>query len=129
MSVNESIFIGEDIQNFSPGTTKPYGGAFKVSRDLSDLFPNKVINFPISEQAIIGFGIGSALDQRISICEIMFGDFMTLCVDQVIQQASKIPSMFGTDIYLTSYNTNSNGRKKRLWTYAFSIFRTTFSLS
>lgn len=100
LSVNESIFIGEDIQNFSPGTTKPYGGAFKVSRDLSDLFPNKVINFPISEQAIIGFGIGSALDQRISICEIMFGDFMTLCVDQVIQQASKIPSMFGTDIYL-----------------------------
>lgn len=100
LSGDDTVFIGEDIRNFSPGTTKAYGGAFKVSRDLSDHYSERVINFPISEQAIVGFGIGSALDKRKAICEIMFGDFMTLCVDQILQQASKIPSMFGKEIDL-----------------------------
>lgn len=96
----ESVMIGEDIKNLSSNTGKPYGGAFKVSSDLSDLFPNNVLNSPISEQAIIGFGIGVSLNGFRSISEIMFGDFMTLGVDQIFQQASKIPSMFGQKIDL-----------------------------
>ncbi len=95
-----SVMIGEDIMNFSPNTGKPYGGAFKVTNDLSDLFNNRVLNSPISEQAIIGFGIGVALNGYRSVVEIMFGDFMTLCIDQLLQQASKIPSMFGQKIEL-----------------------------
>jgi 2-oxoisovalerate dehydrogenase E1 component len=95
-----SVMIGEDIMNLSPNTGKPYGGAFKVTNDLSDLFTNRVLNSPISEQAIIGFGIGAALNGYRSIVEIMFGDFMTLCLDQLLQQASKIPSMFGKKIDL-----------------------------
>lgn len=100
ISKTDSVFIGEDIQYKSPNTEKPYGGAFKVSGDLSELFPERVINSPISEQAIIGFGIGAALNGYRSIVEIMFGDFMTLGVDQIYQQASKIPSMFGQAINL-----------------------------
>ena len=100
LSSSESVFIGEDILYKSSNTEKPYGGAFKVSDDLSNLFPDRVINSPISEQAIIGFGIGAALNGYRAIVEIMFGDFMTLGLDQLYQQASKIPSMFGQDIDL-----------------------------
>jgi 2-oxoisovalerate dehydrogenase E1 component len=100
LSKSDSVFIGEDIKNVSKHTEKPYGGAFKVSYDLSDLFPDKIINAPISEQAIVGFGIGAALNGYRAIVEIMFGDFLTLCVDQIIQQASKIPSMFSQHVQL-----------------------------
>lgn len=100
LSSSDSVFIGEDILYKSLNTEKPYGGAFKVSDDLSDLFPERVINSPISEQAIIGFGIGAALNGYRAIVEIMFGDFMTLGLDQLYQQASKIPSMFGQNINL-----------------------------
>lgn len=100
LSKGNSVFIGEDIKYKSKYTDKPYGGAFKVSGDLSELFPDQVINSPISEQAIIGFGIGVALNGYKSIVEIMFGDFLTLGFDQILQQASKIPSMFGESIAL-----------------------------
>ena len=95
---NNSLLIGEDIQNKSEFTEKEYGGAFKVTQDLSDLFPNKVFNSPISEAAIIGFGIGASLNNFKSIVEIMFGDFLTLGFDQILQQASKIPEMYGQNV-------------------------------
>jgi len=97
---SNTLFIGEDIKYMSEFTEKPYGGAFKVSNDLSNLFPNRVLNSPISEQAIIGFGIGAALNGYRTIVEIMFGDFITLGIDQILQQASKIPSMFSQNIEL-----------------------------
>lgn len=97
-NIDNSLLIGEDIQNKSEFTEKNYGGAFKVTQDLSDLFPNKVFNSPISEAAIIGFGIGSSLNNFRSIVEIMFGDFLTLGFDQILQQASKIPEMYGKNL-------------------------------
>jgi 2-oxoisovalerate dehydrogenase E1 component len=100
LSDNQTIFIGEDIKNTTKNTERPYGGAFKVSNDLSDLFPDKVLNSPISEAAMIGFGIGAALNGHRSIVEIMFGDFLTLGFDQILQQASKIPAMYGKSIDL-----------------------------
>ena len=95
---DKSILIGEDIENKNKFTDKEYGGAFKVTQDLSDLFPNKVINTPISESAIIGLGIGLSLNKVYSIVEIMFGDFLTLGFDQILQQASKIPEMYGQEV-------------------------------
>lgn len=94
----KAILIGEDIIDSTTETPIQYGGAFKVTRGLSKKFPSLVKNTSISEAGIIGFGIGSALCGNPSIVEIMFGDFMTLCVDQLIQQASKIPSMYGKKI-------------------------------
>jgi 2-oxoisovalerate dehydrogenase E1 component len=94
------LLIGEDIQDTTPHTDKNYGGAFKVTQDLSTLFPEKVHNTPISEAGIIGFGTGAALNGVRSITEIMFGDFLTLGFDQLLQQASKIPEMFGRDVSL-----------------------------
>jgi len=69
-------------------------------RDLSNKYPNQVKNTPISEQAITGISIGLAINGHISILEIMFGDFTTLIVDQIYQQASKLPSIYGKKINL-----------------------------
>ena len=94
----KAILIGEDIIDSTPEAPIQYGGAFKVTKGLSKNFPSLVKNTSISEAGIIGFGIGCSLNGKPSIVEIMFGDFMTLCVDQLIQQASKIPTMYGKEI-------------------------------
>lgn len=79
-----SILIGEDIENNNIYNPKEYGGAFKVTRDLSNKYPQRVLNTPISEQAITGICIGMALRGNVSIVEIMFGDFTTLTFDQIL---------------------------------------------
>jgi len=94
------LFIGEDIETLPPGMGSPYGGAFGVARGLSVRFPSQVKNTPISEQAITGATIGRALAGKPTIAEFMFSDFATLAVDQIRQQASKIPSMYGVNINL-----------------------------
>ena len=89
MEINENIiFIGEDIEF-------PYGGAFKVSKDLSDRFKDRVYNMPDSEQAIVGFGNGMSLGGKLPICEIMFGDFLGLIFDQWLNHAAKFQKMYG----------------------------------
>lgn len=88
-----TILLGEDIEYLTPYTEKPYGGAFKVSGNLSELFSN-VKNTPISEAAIIGLGTGLALKKMTPIVEIMFGDFMTLTFDQIYNHACKFHTMF-----------------------------------
>ncbi|MBW1769902.1 MAG: alpha-ketoacid dehydrogenase subunit beta [Deltaproteobacteria bacterium] len=81
------VLLGQDIAD-------PYGGAFKVTRGLSTDFPGRVINTPISEASITGLASGMALQGLHPILEIMFGDFLTLCADQVINHASKFCSMY-----------------------------------
>ena len=76
------ICLGEDIAD-------PYGGAFKVTKDLSMLFPEKIINTPVSEAGIIGVGIGLSMMGFKPIIEIMFGDFLLLGTDQIINHLSK----------------------------------------
>ena len=83
--------IGEDIED-------PYGGAFKISKGLSTEFPGRVRNTPISEAAIAGFGNGLALAGLRPIVEIMFGDFITLAADQLINQASKFAYMYAGQV-------------------------------
>ena len=94
----EAIIIGEDIESKSRGTESIYGGAFGVTSEVSKLYFDRVINFPISEQGILGFAIGRSLMGKPTICEIMFADFSTLIVDQIRQHASKIVSMYGVRV-------------------------------
>ena len=82
-----TVLIGEDIVD-------PYGGAFKVTKGLSSKFPDRVISTPISESAIIGLSTGLAIRGYQPVTEIMFGDFLTLCADQIINSATKFFSMF-----------------------------------
>ena len=89
---NNSIMIGEDIEYVTPYTAKPYGGAFKVSNDLSEHF-NNIKNTPISEAAITGVGTGLSIGGMLPIVEIMFGDFLTLAFDQIYNHACKFSRM------------------------------------
>lgn len=90
-----AVLIGEDIETRPPGMERSYGGAFGVSLGLSEAYPGAVRNFPIAEAGIAGVAIGRALAGYPTIAEIMFGDFSTLIVDQIRQQASKLVSMYG----------------------------------
>ena len=79
--------LGEDILD-------PYGGAFKVTRGLSTDFPTRVRTTPISEAAIAGVSAGLALAGFRPIAEIMFGDFLALCFDQIANHISKYGAMY-----------------------------------
>jgi len=76
------VFLGEDILD-------PYGGAFKVARGLSSEFPDRVLTTPVSEAGIVGLGVGMALRGLRPVVEIMFGDFLTLAADALINHAAK----------------------------------------
>jgi 2-oxoisovalerate dehydrogenase E1 component len=86
-SREDFVFLGEDILS-------PYGGAFKVARELSVLKPNRVFSTPISEAALVGISNGLALNGFKPFAEIMFGDFMTLAFDQIVNHASKFHHMY-----------------------------------
>lgn len=86
-----AILLGEDIRS-------PYGGAFKATKGLSDEFPDRLINTPISEAGIVGVGNGLALGGARPIVEIMFGDFLTLCMDQLVNHAAKFGAMYGSSV-------------------------------
>jgi len=76
------LVLGEDLLD-------PYGGAFKVTRGLSTRFPGRVHTTPISESAIVGIANGLALRGFRPVAEIMFGDFVTLIMDQIVNQIAK----------------------------------------
>lgn len=88
MNSDERVFvIGEDILD-------PYGGAFKVTQGLSTAFPERTITTPVSEAGIIGIATGMALRGLRPVIEIMFGDFLTLGADQVINHLTKFRYMY-----------------------------------
>lgn len=83
--------LGEDLLD-------PYGGAFKVTRGLSTRFPERVLTTPISEAAILGVATGMALRGLRPVAEIMFGDFVTLIADQVVNHAAKFRWMYNDQV-------------------------------
>ena len=102
-----TILLGEDLQD-------PYGGAFKVTAGLSTDYPGRVISTPISEAAVVGTGIGLALSGYRPVVEIMFADFVTLCMDQLFNHAVKFPGMYpNTDVPLVIRTPSGGGRGLR----------------
>jgi acetoin:2,6-dichlorophenolindophenol oxidoreductase subunit beta len=92
MAADESVvLLGEDVLD-------PYGGAFKVTQGLSSAFPGRVLSTPISEAGIVGMAAGMALRGLRPVVEIMFGDFVTLAADQLINHASKYRSMYNEQV-------------------------------
>ncbi len=90
MKRDGNVFLmGEDIGL--------YGGAFGVTRGLLDRFgPERVRDTPISEQGFVGAAVGAAMAGSRPIVEIMFMDFITLAVDQLVNQAAKLHYVFGS---------------------------------
>ena len=94
----DAIIIGEDIEdgnNYVPGD---YGGAFKVTKNLSQQFSGRIFNTPISEAAIVGVAAGYSIKAGRTIVELMFGDFSTLAFDQILQHISKFEMMYNGGI-------------------------------
>lgn len=97
------LLLGEDICD-------PYGGAFKVTKGLSSAYPRRVINTPISEAAMAGIGVGLALNNMLPIVEIMFGDFVSLCFDQLLNHAGKYGWVYGSGVKVPAiYRIPSGG--------------------
>jgi pyruvate/2-oxoglutarate/acetoin dehydrogenase E1 component len=86
-SQSEVILLGQDLLD-------PYGGAFKVTRGLSTKYPGRIIPTPVSEAGLTGAGIGLAMRGMRPVVEIMFGDFLTLCMDQIVNHAAKFRWMY-----------------------------------
>ncbi len=80
--------LGEDLLD-------PYGGAFKVEKGLSARFTSRVHTTPISEAGFTGVATGMALRGLRPIVSIMFGDFLTLVFDQVLNHMVKFQTMYG----------------------------------
>jgi 2-oxoisovalerate dehydrogenase E1 component len=99
-----TLLLGEDLHD-------PYGGAFKVTAGLSTDYPDRVISTPISEAGIVGAGIGLALSGYRPVVEIMFADFITLCMDQLFNHAVKFPGMYpDTQVPLVVRTPSGGGR-------------------
>jgi pyruvate/2-oxoglutarate/acetoin dehydrogenase E1 component len=87
------LLLGEDVLD-------PYGGAFKVTRGLSSAYPGRVLTTPISEAGIVGVATGLALRGLRPVVEIMFGDFMALAADQVINHLAKFRYMYNDQVHV-----------------------------
>src|SRR5215471_14264893 len=83
MRADDSVFImGEDIAEM--------GGSMGVTQGmLAEFGPERVRNTPISEMALVGTGIGAAMQGMRPVVEVMYEDFLTLAMEQVVNQAAK----------------------------------------
>ncbi len=99
------VFYGEDVAD--------YGGAFKVTVGLLDLFGReRVFNVPISEAAIIGTGVGAAMTGLRPIVELMYSDFELQAGDQLYNQAAKWSFMSGGQTSVPMVIRTSQGAGK-----------------
>jgi 2-oxoisovalerate dehydrogenase E1 component len=91
MKRDDRVFLwGEDVS---------LGGYFNVTGGLIEQFgPNRIIDTPISENAIIGGAVGAAITGMRPVCEILFADFLSCCMDPILNQASKLRYMTGGQV-------------------------------
>jgi pyruvate dehydrogenase E1 component beta subunit len=89
MRADDDVFVmGEDIAEM--------GGSMGVTQGmLAEFGPERVRNTPISEMAIVGAGIGAAMQGMRPVVEIMYQDFLTLSMEQLVNQAAKHRTMSG----------------------------------
>ena len=98
MEQDDSVFvIGEDVAGCSgsAGDVGAVGGVFGVTGGIYHRWPDRCIDTPISESAIVGAAAGAALVGMRPVAEIMFADFIGVCMDQIVNQMAKFRYMFG----------------------------------
>jgi pyruvate dehydrogenase E1 component beta subunit len=99
---DDVLLLGEDV-----GAA---GGAFKATEGLFDRFGGtRVLDTPISEQAIVGAAIGAAVMGLRPIAEIMFADFAAVCFDQIVNEVAKYRYMTGGQVTVPVTIRLSNG--------------------
>jgi len=93
MQRDETIFIlGEDLVS--------HAGIFGQFKGISENFPGRIIDTPISEACIAGCGVGAALTGMRALIDFHFSDFVTCGMDELVNQAAKIRYMFGGQVKL-----------------------------
>jgi pyruvate/2-oxoglutarate/acetoin dehydrogenase E1 component len=91
MARDETIFIvGEDLV--------AHAGIFGQFKGIPESFPGRIIDTPVSETAIIGVGLGAALTGMRPIVDLHFSDFVTCCMDELVNQTAKIRYMLGGQV-------------------------------
>ena len=107
MRRDESVFIiGEDVAEA--------GTPFKVLSGLVEEFgTERVLDSPISESGFTGIGVGAAMTGMRPVVDIMFGDFMTIIMDQIANQAAKIHYMSGGKLKVPMVVRTNLGASRR----------------
>ncbi|MEX2161948.1 MAG: alpha-ketoacid dehydrogenase subunit beta [Anaerolineales bacterium] len=107
MRRDPNVFVlGEDVAEA--------GTAFKVLKGLVEEFgTDRVIDSPISEPGITGLGVGAAMTGMRPVIDIMFGDFITLTMDQMVNQAAKIHYMSGGKLKVPMVLRTTMGASRR----------------
>jgi len=83
LAEDSRVFIyGQDVGEF--------GGAFKATKNLAKEFPGRVLDAPLSEDAIVGIAIGAAIEGARPIVEMQFADFSTCGLNQIVNQAATL---------------------------------------
>ena len=83
LAEDPKVFIyGQDVGAF--------GGAFKATKNLATQFPGRVMDAPISEDAIMGLSVGAAIEGMRPIIEMQFADFSTVAFNQIVNQAATL---------------------------------------
>ncbi|HEX4244630.1 MAG TPA: thiamine pyrophosphate-dependent enzyme, partial [Acidimicrobiales bacterium] len=90
------VELASDDRVFVAGIDVAKGGnVFGLMRGLHDRFGDRVRDTPISETAIMGLGVGAAMAGMRPVVELMYLDFIGVCLDQLLNQAAKMPFMTG----------------------------------
>lgn len=107
MSNDDSVIVlGEDVAAF--------GGVYKLTQGLlAEFGAARVLDTPISEASIVGLGVGAAVTGLRPIVEVMFGDFLGLAMDQIVNQAAKIHYMSGGELRVPLVIRTTMGAGKR----------------
>ena len=99
---DDVVVIGEDVAH--------YGGVFHAFDGLWKTYgERRVIDTPISEMGFIGMGVGAAARGLRPVCDLMFFDFIGVCLDQLYNQAAKLKYMFGGDVSVPLTLTTAGG--------------------
>ncbi len=106
MEADPAVFVmGEDVGR--------HGGVFRATADLFERFgPERVRDTPISESALIGAGLGAALTGMRPVVEIQYSDFLTECMDQLVNQLAKVRYMSGGQVSAPLVVRTPGGRSK-----------------
>jgi 2-oxoisovalerate dehydrogenase E1 component len=87
--------LEDDASVFLAGIDVASGNVFGLTRGLAERFPGRVLDTPILESAIVGLAVGSAMRGLRPVVEIMYLDFIGVCLDQLLNQAAKLRFMTG----------------------------------
>src|SRR5207244_1651146 len=83
LETDPRVFIyGQDVGNF--------GGAFKATKNLAKEYPGRVLDAPLSEDAIIGTAVGAAIEGMRPIIEMQYADFSTVGFNQIVNHAATL---------------------------------------